>query len=426
MELSCLIKIQKGSMESYDITSKTPAEVKEDHDLHTRWYLELYDNETGEYPDLDLSLIFVETKLNKCTTWEEFASNLTDVIIRAYTVSVPKQNENNLIATHLLNHEDFELSYCNIDTPEDRNINSFRWRMPDLIISRLNQKNTTNFDNCICCINGLVSMPYVFKDELFIKDGAKHLLSTTDQHYPSMTLLDFSQLGDITIIPLSECTGKVLNGNISSNSATYTDIKIYVPEEYNLNEKTVFPVIAHSLYLPKDITITGNKSLVISPYKLPIRTSLLKLYQHNNELLNNTDIIKIENSVENYIRNSIVKTNINTGNELDTYGNFLIVVDNPSVLIEKTSLSNYSESVFSSLATDGILYDQSTQSFYDYVKIDYNSLTDIYTTRCSNNYELDLPLNDSIYGILSWDCVHNEELFNIHKKDLYLLKIYGL
>lgn len=426
MELSCLIKIHKGSMESYDIDSKTPTEVKEDHDLHTRWYLELYDTTTGEYPDLDLSLIFVETKLNKCTTWDEFASLLTDKIIRSYLTSVPKQNENNLIVTHLLNHEDFELSYCNINTPEDRNIRTFRWRMPDLIISRLNQKNTTNFDNCICCINGLVSMPYVYKDELFIRDGAKHMSSTTEQYYPSMALLDFSQLGNIQIVPFSECTGKVLNGNVSHSSASFTDIKVYLPEEYDLNEKTVFPVIAHSLYLPGDITISGNKSFVISPYKLPIRSSLLKLYQHNDTFLDNTDIIKIDMSVESYIRNSIVKTNINTGEELDVYGNFLIIVDNPNVLVEKNKLDNYSDSVFNSKTTDGILFDQSTQSFYDYVKIDYDSTTDVYMTRFSNNYELDIPLNEPIYGMLSWDCVHNEELFNIHKKNLYLLRIYGL
>ena len=425
MELSCLIKITKGSMESYAIESKTPAEVKEDHDLHTRWYLELYDETTGEYSDIDLSLIFLETKLAKCTSWDEFASQLTDMIIRAYTVSVPDKDSKNLTITHLLNSDDFEISYCNIDVPEDRNMLIYKWRMPDLVITRINQKNTNIFKNCICSINGIVSRPYVYKDELYIKNGNKVLSSTTDQFTPSIAMLDFSQLGDIEIIPLCDCTGQVLSGS-TFNSATYADIKVYIPNEYTLDNKTVFPVIAHSLYFPDNVTVSGSNSLVISPYKLPIRTSLVKLYQHMNEVIANTDVINTKLSIEHYIRNCIVKTNINNGSELDKDGNFLIVVNNPSIFIEKTKVHIYSDSLFSSLASDGILFDQTTQSIYDYVKIDYDSLTDIYTTRCNPNYELDIPFSDNMFSILSWDCEHNEELFNIHRKDLYLLKVFGL
>lgn len=427
MELSCLIKIQKGSMESYDIDSKTPAEVKEDHDLNTRWYLELYDEITREHLNLDLSLIFVETKLHKCVTWDEFAASLTDLIIRSYIVSVPTENSKNLIATHILNTPDFEMSYCNIDTPEDRNIRTFRWRMPDIVISRINQKTTTIFENCVCSINGLISLPYVFKDELYIKDGARHMASTNNLFGPSVTLLDFSQLGDVEIIPFSECTGKFLNGSsLPYAKSSNSDIKITVPEKYNLNNKTVFAVIAHSLYLPEDITVSSNKSVVISPYKLPIRTSLLKLYQHNNETLDNTDIIEMDYSVDTYIKDKIVKTSLGENTELDTYGNFFIVIDNPQVFVKRSNVVNYSDSTFSSLTNDGILFDKSTQSFYDYTKVEYDSIIDLYTNRCSKNYELDLPFNENICGMLSWDCVHNEELFNIHRKNLCLLKIYGL
>lgn len=425
MELSCLIKITKGSMESYELETKTPSEVKEDHDLDTRWYLELYDETTGERSDIDLSLIFLETKLVKCSTWDEFANMLTDMIIRAYTTSVPDKDSKNLTVTHLLNSDDFEISYCNINTPEDRNIPVFKWRMPDIVITRINQKNTNNFKNCICSINGIVSRPYVFKGELYIKDGNKHMLSTTEQFTPSVAMLDFSELGDIEIIPLSECTGTVLTKS-TYNSATYADIKVYIPEQYTLENKTVFPVIAHSLYMPEEITISGNNSLVISPYRLPIRTSLIKLFQHNDEVIPNTDVVNTQTSVEHYIRNSIVKTDINTGKELDEYGNFLVVVNNPSIFIEKTKVHNYSDSVFSTTVDDGILFDQSTHSIYDYVKIDYDSVTDLYTTRCNPNYELDIPFSENTYSILSWDCAHKEELFNIHRKNLYFLKIFGL
>ena len=373
--------------------------------------------------DLDLSLLFLETNLNKCTSWEELGSLLTTKLIEAYLVTIPKNDSNNLLCTHLFNTDDFELSYCNMNTPENRNISTFKWRMPDLAITKTNNKNTTNLLNCICIVNGLITKPHIRtnKDgslyepnELLMKNGAKFMSSTTKLHQPSAVLLDFSELGDIEFVSFSECEIEYQNKN---NTKSYiSDIKLTIPDKYSLQNKTIFPVIANSLFFPDDAKITSSRSIIISPYKLPIRKLLLKLYQHTENFLKNTDIIKTDYSVVSYIEDEMFK---------DSYGNFFIIVNNPQIFIEKTHAVCYSDSTYSTLATDGILFDKATQSIYDYVKVEYASITDLYTNRRNNNYEFDLPFNDYCYGVEEWDCVHKERLFNIHNSDIYLLNIFG-
>lgn len=373
---------------------------------------------------LDLSLLFLETNLNKCNSWEEIGSLLTTSLIESYSVQIPDTNGKNLISTHLFNTDDFELSYCNLTTPENRNISTFKWRMPDLAVTKINNKNTTNLNNCICVVNGLINRPQIRinKDgslyepnELLVKDGAKFMSSSSKEHQPSAVLLDFSELGDIEFVPFSDCEIEYQNKN---NIKSYnSDIKLTLPEKYSLRNKTIFPVIAHSLFFPNEIKIISDKSILISPYKLPIRKLLLKLYQHTEKFIKNTDIIKTDFTVISYIEEEMFNKN--------NYGNFFIIIDNPQIFIQKTHAICYSDSTYTTTANDGILFDQSTQSIYDYVKVEYDSLTDIYSVRRDNNYEFDLPLDDYCYGIEKWKCVHKEKLFNIHTSDMYLLNIFG-
>ena len=414
MELVNLVKIRKGQIETYKLLDKTPKQVQEDHDLHTRWYLLVSINNTEEVY-IDISLVFVETNLNHLVTWEDIKNNLTDRILEAYSTTLPTNTKKNVITTHLLNTDDFELSYCNITTPEDRNIKTFRWRMPDLVVTKINEKNTTNFNNCLCCINGIISIPYVYKNELFIKDGARYMSSTTELNWPSVLLIDFSEIGDIEIVPFKDCSTKYYTDHNVKDS--YCDIKLYLPDGKSLKNKTIFPVVAHSLFFPENIIISSQNSIVLSPHKLPIRTSLLKTYQHSEKFIENTDIIKTNSTIEKYITEEMFTT--------DWYGNFFVIVNNPRIFITSVYTTVYASSTHSTIPNNGILFDKSTQSFLDYTKVEYDSLTDLYTNRCSNNFEFDLPFNYYNTSVLNWDCTHREDLFNIYKRDYRILNIFG-
>lgn len=437
MEILYLTKTVRGDMSTYDPNDISPQDVLTDHTLHTRWYLTIsYEhipiiNEGSQCPPpededtepevvtatLDLSLIMVETNLVKCTTWEEFLEKLTEKIIKGYETTLPDQTGHNLLATNLMHSSDFEISYTNILTPEDRNIKTFKWRMPDLAITKLNPKNTTNLDNCICSVNGIVSLPTMFKGELFIKDGARHMSSTTYTSHPSVLLMDFTELGDIEIIPFKDCSVKYYSDHNAKNP--YADIKFYLPEHVSLQNKTVFTVLAHSLFFPEMSTVSSFSSIVLSPYKMPIRTSLMKLYEHNTDYVDNTDVVKTDVSFDKYITESMFDD--------DYHGNFFIIVDNPRIYINKTHMEKYAKSMYTSVGRDGILFDQTTQSFYDYVKNPFESSVDYYTASAWwRMHELDTPYDTPMVGVERWPCVHKDRLWNIHyNKCMYLVKVFG-
>ena len=120
-----------------------------------------------------------------------------------------------------------------------------------------------------------------------------------------------------------------------------------------------------------------------------------------------------------------VKEKIREIEEADCEGNFLIIVDNPHVFITKQHASQFASSTHTLLEANGVLFDQSTQSFIDYVKVDYDSLTDIYLNAEEDIFECDIPYDRVGYGFNTWNCVHNEPLFNINKRDLYVLNFFG-
>ena len=148
---------------------------------------------------------------------------------------------------------------------------------------------------------------------------------------------------------------------------------------------------------------------------------------HKDEYIKNTDIIKMNKTINDYISSDMFvydKTDREI-EEADCEGNFLIIVDNPHVFITKQHASQFASSTHTLLEANGVLFDQSTQSFIDYVKVDYDSLTDIYLNAEEDIFECDIPYDRIGYGFNTWNCVHNEPLFNINKRDLYVLNFFG-
>lgn len=416
--IEALVRIQNGTITYFDINQISLVDLKFNHELSSRWYLLIkYGNDLPQNTTwVDLSLLLTETKIGKLTTWISIQENITDALIESYAIILPIDSNHYVTTTNLLNSEDFDLHYTSFKSPEERDVRQFRWRLTDLAIQKVNTKNYTNFKNCICSVNGLVSMPTVFNNELLVRDGALYMSSTTDTKWPSVVLIDFSGLGDIELVPFSKCS--IIYKNKDRKANAYSDVKLYMPEHITLKNKTIFPVVAHSLFFPKDVTITSNTSVILSPYKLPISTSLLKLYNHSGKFIRNTDIVKTDVSVEEYLTTNMFSE--------DDYGNFFIIVNNPSVYMTKTHAVTFSNSTYTTSVQDGILFDQTTQSFYDYVKNPYNFITDLYTVHNLPIYPLDVPYSRPCISLTDWNCVHNELSPNLALDDLYLLRIFGI
>lgn len=411
-----LHKKTHGTISHIAPSAITPDQVKHDHDLAIRWYAELLIDDITTI--IDLSLVFTETKLGKLTTWDEINNNFTEAIILAYAAPLPNftNPEKYLTSMSLLNSLDFELSYTSLTSPEERNIKQSKWRLKDLAIRKINPKNTTDLNNCLCSINGLISRPILFKDELLLKDGATFITSTSKDCWPSITLLDFTNLGSLEIIPFSNCTTKFKSaGNVPD---PYADIEFYLPKHISLQNKTIFPVIAHSLFFQDSLIITSPYSISLSPYKLPIATSLLKRMNHQESFVDNTTIVYSQQSTNSYITSEMLKS--------DHYGAFFVIVDTPNIYIEKTHTVNFSDTVYTTQAKDGVLFDQTTQSFYDYILINYDSQNDIYTNPARNIYPIDRVPDERLLSIRDWSCIHNDVIPSLAESNYYILKLIGV
>lgn len=382
------MKISKIYLESgYNLFVFTPeeislSEVKADTNLESTYVLELDINEDGTLlKTVHLSILLTIFEAGKCTTLDELLLTLTPALIEAYAHSVPNLSnpQHAVRSISPLTSPDFELSYLNLSIPEERNIKQFRYRLLDLGIKKTNPDNRFNLENCLCFVNGLTSRPVMYNDELFMKNGAKFMGSTSELRHPSTVLLDFSELGGFEIIPFSSCEKKFRN--YTNLPDPQTDMKIIFPEGINIFDYTIFPVVGHTLFFPDSLGYLTERSVLFKPDKFRVEMSLIKQAAASEEFLERTYIMKTKESVSNYL--------LNTMFEADHYGAFFVMIKNRKVLLHRSRIHNFCKSVESSLLRDGFLFERGTQSIVDYTKVYYDSFNDLYMNPMHGVLELD-------------------------------------
>lgn len=373
---------------------------------------------------IDLSSIFTLTDLSKkdTSTWDKLEMLLTDKIVIGYqSVDVNFNNgDRSLKAVNILNDYDFEFSYGLFTSPTERNIKARRYRLIDAIITKVNEENDIDFNNSILSVNGLISTPKVYKDELYSIYGAMFTHSSTEYRLPSILLMDFSNLGGMTIVPFSECRVRNVSGSgtFQTDITPGMDIEFYLPENINLYNSTVFPVVAYSMMFPNSLRITGKQSIMMEPYTLPIYNSLLKLYSACNKYQIASSIVKTDETVYEYVTSTMLKK--------DHPGGFFIVVNSPNIYIKKTHCTNYVWNMATGTKDiNGVLFDQTTNSFVDKIRSPFASSTDIYTEKAMDIYPLyqENSFDKPCYSIETMKCVHQEFTKNLSDNDYYLVEM---
>lgn len=424
-----ILKVYKkinSILEDINMNLLSPNDIKYNipNTLMTKYYIVVKDPlHPKNDVSVDLSAIFTLTDIGtyKDLTWDKLEELLTDKIIIGYKTNTPNFNDGNrsLQAVSILNDYDFEMSYGLYTSPTERNIRSRRYRLIDMIITKINEKNKFNFNNCILSVNGLVSIPKVYKDELYCLNGALFTHSNTEYRIPSILLMDFSNLGNMRIIPFSKCKVRNVSGS-GTFQTTITpgmDIEFYIPD-VDLTKSTVFPVVAYSMFFPDSVKITGKNSVMMSPYTLPIYNSLLKLYSYSNKYQQASGIIKTDESVYDYVTSTMLQE--------DHTGGFFIVIDTPDIYIKKSHATNYVWNMASSQKnTDGVLFDQTTQSFVDRVRQKFVSITDVYTVKSMDIYPLcpEDMFNKPCYSVEEMKCIHQGFTKNLSDNDYYLVQM---
>lgn len=408
--------ISRFNIENEDREVYTPLYVIQHLDLNTFWYTKIFDSNTDTYYTINLLEVMLSTELGKVSTWNEFDNLLTEVICISYSVTLPETENTTKILRNInvINHLDLELSYTSIHTPEDRNNKYFKHRLTDIVISKKNTTVDIDFKNCLCSINGMIVRPIYFKDELFFKDGVNYFKKMTHDSWPSVELIDFSKLGNIEFVSFSECKKEWRNE--LGNPDPYTEIKFTLPDHIDLRNKTVFPVVCNSLFFGDNTKVISSKSIILSPSKFPISSLLIKKMNYGEEFIENT-LIGRTVSQNKYITDILP-------NSYDD--NFFVIIDNPHVFV--SSKSTYEFVANNQISSDyqGILLDITTQSIYNYTKVQYDSLIDLYLNRILDIHPLNLPPFENTVSIQNLNCIHDEELYTLSKGNYRLIRVVGV
>ena len=358
-------------------------------------------------------------------TWELVGEHMTDKMVMAYTRVIPsfEDGTRSLRYAQVLHTSEFEFSYGLLQTPEDRNNKYRRWQLVDAIISKTNSENTFDLSQCLLSVNGCISLPHYFNEELISPLGAKFTHGSSWEKQPSIDLLDFTNLGGITCVPFSSCTyrvrtGRTMNQYTTNNQAIQygQDIQITLPDDISVKGKTVWMVLAHSLYFEEHVSLLNERDIVISPHMLSLGTMLSKVKYHLNEFNRDTDVISTE-AIEDYISS--------TAWQKDHYGAFFVLIGSDRLFRKEEHLLRYAKDRMhiGAQGISGLAWDACTHSAFDSTICNYNTITHVY---CKPSDDLAIPTEYDPQGsYTATDRLHPHfrRMMEVKDPDMLLLNV---
>lgn len=269
-----------------------------------------------------------------------------------------------------MNDPSFHLHHLDMNSLGEEDIASALWRLQDLCIRHgtIGEHLKIDFTKVLVSINGIIDLPFVYKDQLFVKNGAKYMMDATEKMHPDIVMLDFSTLADVKFIPLSQCKWKFCSDNDTDPTHTYRNIELTLPN-VNLSNTSVMAVIGHTLILHDKLTVTGKNKVQISPYLYPIEKNLVNILQRTQNYISNTTTYTTdENTMEKYITETMFQQ--------DHRGAFIIVLNTPSLYLSYTTLSKeVDERMLRVHGNLGILRKKWNWGLTDYVQSEFNNMT---------------------------------------------------
>lgn len=361
MKVETIYKKQRFSLQELNPSNTTLATLFSSDSGFSTVYIKVSDPSLTRTYMVNLNELMLETPIGRCVTWAEVEATLTLSHLQMYEATIDTTGTKQPHVVSVLSSTDFTVSYGSLMTPNVRNMNSLKWKLKDLIITK---KNTCpiNFNNCICSVNGVMVRPIIYHGEMFIPNGATYLYNTGIGKGANIVLIDFTPLGGCTCIPFSYCKKKITNMNFIENS----DMYLTIPEDKDLTNKTVFVAMGYTLDLLDNATVVSPKDVLISPYKWPLALSLSKSYESSAKYVRNTQLIHVDTTVESYLLNGMFSP--------DHYGAFLLVVNNPSInrtLEYCTELLKYK--TYRCKQTPSILVHENSKAILDYTHVPYNT-----------------------------------------------------
>ena len=364
----------------FDIRRKTLAAIQAERS-NTVYYAVIVNN-SDDVVFLNLTTMLQEMEsVRTAVNWLAFLALLTDNLISFYrddTVVVPAQQlclldngteklsttpfqgaaQINPIIKSLEHNDEFIVDYGTIENPSLRNQKHLIFMLNDLIISHHNLLHpTVNFNNVLPIVNGSVHYPQLFNGELFVRGGSEVCYSTDGTNQP-VILIDFTPVGNMELIRLSDCS---FDDSVFDNASFIT-----LPTNKTVNNKTAFFVIANRLFLPHELEWVNPTTFILSPKSLNVGRLLLHQKALKDAYLTNTGTITTTDAT--------FDASLHAPTD---YSNFVVLIDTPNLkcIPAVTSLPVTHNSVLFPGRCGGLLRKHDTKAIVDYTRIEYETDT---------------------------------------------------
>jgi hypothetical protein len=198
------------------------------------------------------------------------------------------------------------LQYGNHAIPSTIGTVNLRHHMPDVVITDQGL-DMCNWSRALPVIEGHICRPVQYAEKVFALDGVRWLLAGRPST-PKISVLDFSDIGDIVTVPLANCTFSATDPRV-----------VTAPTSIDMTGKTVMAVVQGRLILPYDCKVAGQSVFLnishvnTGYYQVEDKVALGELDPHNSVYYPTLDDYQYLTSPD-YVRDS-----------------FLVLVDTPTI-----------------------------------------------------------------------------------------------
>lgn len=414
-KIQYVFKLQDQIVKKYKKTEITLEEIRNNTVLNTVYFISVKDSTISYYADnigINLSLLLMETIFNICTDWNMVEALLTERYVLAYKEAVPGYNANggyrNALISYYVNQYletktesdvtttyKWKVDYFDYREWSKRSIAMFKAMMPDLL---LEGPTVVNHKNCIVVCNGhalyteYVAATTDHGEQLLVKQGARHLWSTTKNYQPDIICLDFSSLGNISKYPMSSF--KQYNTDYDGKK----DIR-FVFDGIDLSKYTPVLVIAGSMIFPHQLDKHSN-TIRFNPRKCNISAMLSKKAFDQYKYLYGIPMYEADVSANTYVTTTMWSEECRDA--------FMILIENSRVYVETHFDYQFANPYLSVDKTQitGIVKHRTTGALLGYIDSKYYNEHFMYLNRNPRLWMVtELPSDIPIVST-SWTCKH--------------------
>ena len=227
------------------------------------------------------------------------------------------------------------------------------WMCPDVVISKGNTKLDLSSSVPFC--NGVACLPKMRNEDLYALGGSKYMKEDRDWVDRNVTVVDFSPLGDTTIIPFSECS--IVNKSVYPKN--YFEVSI--PED--IMDKTTILVILGRMIYPHQLSRVNKNTFGVDLDLLGFKTYVVENKLKSGDNTFNTYDYTCDN----------IDDVVSTIGMSDDTDNFAIAIGGDVKFCEYMNMFDLlTQGHNFRLYTDGFLINQHTRSLRTHVTNKYD------------------------------------------------------